>query len=158
MIALESTKSPTSNTAIPRILEEEKSSLRADKVGAAIHKGKSQKVDSRFFTQTAQSLSTPQGKKAESVFSNQPQAAGFLMKSAINLKTQQDSRISKETSPSGERYPLFCDEKPLLYERVQRRILGACNRSARDAIKDLSRKAESTSPTPTLKPSQRRPK
>ena len=38
---------------------------------------KTQKVDSRFFTQTAQSLSTPQGKKAESVFSNQPQAAGF---------------------------------------------------------------------------------
>ncbi|ETD25641.1 hypothetical protein [Helicobacter canis] len=47
----------------------------------AIHKNiKSQKVDSRIFTQTAQSLSTPQGKKAESVFSNQPQAAGFLMK------------------------------------------------------------------------------
>ena len=41
---------------------------------------KAQKVDSRNFTQAAQSLSTPQGKKAESVFSNQPQAAGFLMK------------------------------------------------------------------------------
>ena len=74
------------------------------------------------------------------------------MKSATNLKTQQDSRISKETSPSGERYPLFCDEKSLLCERVQGRILGVCNRSTHEAIKDLSRKAESTSPTPTLKP------
>ena len=89
----------------------------------------SEKADSRIFTQTAQSLSTPQGKKAESVFSNQPQAAGFLMKSATNLKTQQDSRI--------------CDEKSLLCERVQGRILGVCNRSTHEAIKDLSRKAES---------------
>ena len=117
-------------------------SLRESEATAAIHKDKSQKVDSspnalfpslralhrkawqstssknakaqnadsRSFTQTAQSLSTPQGKKAESVFSNQPQAAGFLMKSATNLKTQQDSRI--------------CDEKSLLCERVQGRILG----------------------------------
>ena len=39
---------------IPRILEEEKSSLRADNGGEAIHKDTRQKVDSRFFTQTAQ--------------------------------------------------------------------------------------------------------
>lgn len=168
-------KSPTSNTAIPRILEE-KSSLRADNalfpslrdfalakswqsISAQADSSKaskayfasakfmdchatatalarndsknatSEKADSRIFTQTAQSLSTPQGKKAESVFSNQPQAAGFLMKSATNLKTQQDSRI--------------CDEKSLLCERVQGRILGVCNRSTHEAIKDLSRKAES---------------
>ncbi|WP_246145288.1 hypothetical protein [Helicobacter canis] len=43
-------------TATPRILEEEKSSLRGSEATAAIHKDKSQKVDSRFFTQTAQSL------------------------------------------------------------------------------------------------------
>ena len=102
-------QSSHSPTAIPRILEEEKSSLR-DFALAKSWQSISAQVDSRIFTQAAQSLSTPQGKKAESVFSNQPQAAGFLMKSATNLKTQQDSRI--------------CDEKPLLCERVQGRILG----------------------------------
>ena len=39
----------------------------------------------------------------------------------------------------------ICDEKSGLCERVQGRILGVCNRSAREAIADLSRKAESTS-------------
>ncbi|WP_181814157.1 hypothetical protein [Helicobacter canis] len=38
----------------------------------------------------------------------------------------------------------ICDEKSLLCERVQGRILGVCNRSTREVIKDLSRKAEST--------------
>ena len=46
-------------------------------------------------------------------------------------KSAQDSRI--------------CDEKPLLFKRVQGRILGVCNRSTRAEIKGLSRKAESTS-------------
>ena len=52
-------QSSHSPTAIPRILEEEsqanQSSLRADEIGAAIHKNaKAQNADSRFFTQAAQ--------------------------------------------------------------------------------------------------------
>ena len=144
-------KSPTSNTAkqatavqgeaaagffrIPRILEEEKSSLRADNAlfpslrdfalakswqSTSSKNAKAQNADSRFFTQAAQSLSTPQGKKAESVFSNQPQAAGFLMKSATNLKTQQDSRICDEKTRRSRSF----FSKPLLCELTQGRILG----------------------------------
>ena len=37
----------------------------------------------------------------------------------------------------------ICDEKSGFCERVQGRILGVCNRSTREAIHDLSRKAES---------------
>ena len=89
-------KNYESPTAIPRILEEEsqanQSSLRADSGGEAIHNQKTQKMDSRNFTQAAQSLSTPQGKKAESVFSNQPQAAASLDSS----KSPSDSKILDE--------------------------------------------------------------
>lgn len=73
------------------------------------------------------------------------------MKSATNLKTQQDSRICDEKTSEavqGEAAAGFFS-KSLLCERVQGRILGVCNRSTREAIKDLSRKAESTSQKPT---------
>ena len=40
----------------------------------------------------------------------------------------------------------ICDEKSGFCERVQGRILGVCNRRTRDAIHDLSRKAESHQP------------
>ena len=54
--------------------------------------------------------------------------------SARNDSKKVDSRI--------------CDEKSGLCERVQERILGVCNRSTREAIADLSRKAESLQITP----------
>ena len=102
-------KSPTSNTTIPRILEEEKQPQSKNQTGL----DSSVQVDSRS---EAKNLNKP----------------------------AKDSRISKETSANAERCPLFCDEKPLLFKRVQGRILGVCNRSTRAEIKGLSRKAEST--------------
>ena len=60
--------------------------------------------------------------------------------------TARDSRISKETSANAERYPLFCDEKSLLCEQAQGSYLSGNDRRACEAIKDLSRKAESNTP------------
>ena len=60
-----------------------------------------------------------------------------------------DSQTTKPTPKPQPKDSRICDEKSLLCERVQGRILGVCNRSTRDAIKDLSRKAESTSDNPT---------
>ena len=80
---------------------------------------------------------------------------------AKNLNdSAKDSRISKETSAIAERYPLFCDEKTseavqgeaaagffsksLLCEQAQGSYLSGDLRAC-EVIKDLSRKAESTS-------------
>ena len=117
---LESTfqQSSHSPTAIPRILEEEnqanQSSLRADNALSpslrALHRkawqstssknAKAQKVDSRIFTQATQSVE--------------------ILKSATNLKTQQDSRICDEKTRRSRSF----FSKSLLCERVQGRILG----------------------------------
>ena len=91
------------------------------------HCGGIAKVDSR---NEAQSL-------------NDSQAAGVA-----DEKRNRILGFLKKQAHNAERYPLFCDEKPLLCERVQGRILGVCNCSTRDAIKGLSRKAESQKPTP----------
>ena len=66
---------------------------------------------------------------------------------AENVKNSaQDSRISKETA-----LRLFCDEKSLLCEPRKEIRLECLSTQRGDAIKDLSRKAESTNQaTPML--------
>ena len=89
-----------------------------------------EKVDSRIFTHNAPIFSDSQ---AEAKLDSRNEAQ--------NLKTPaQDSRI--------------CDEKSGFCERVQGRILGVCNCSTREAIHDLSRKAESSKQKPTPKPKE----
>ncbi|MDL0079583.1 glycosyltransferase family 2 protein [Helicobacter zhangjianzhongii] len=86
------------------------------------------KVDSRIFDKNAQNV----------VSQNAARRQDFAIfdKNAKNVSKQpKDSRI--------------CDDKSLLCECVQGRILGVCNCSTREAIKDLSRKAESTSQAAT---------
>ena len=76
-------------------------------------------------------------------------------------QTELESSFKKADSSNAQNFnesakdSRICDEKSLLCERAQGRILGVCNRRVRDAIKDLSRKAESTSEQPaqeTLNP------
>ena len=76
-------------------------------------------------------------------------------------QTELESSFKKADSSNAQNFnesakdSRICDEKSLLCERAQGRILGVCNRRVRDAIKDLSRKAESTSEQPaqeTLSP------
>ena len=133
--ALKSTKSPTSNTAIPRILGEEKQakrenqsssranetlppSSRADEVGVAIH---SQKVDSRsdYSTSTecmdchavqAPLAMTAQHAASKKVDSRENTQSVKNSAQDSGLNTPQAAGFSKETSPNGERYPLFCDD------------------------------------------------
>ena len=76
---------------------------------------------------------------------NDRKRASFLNTPQDFKTPAKDSRISKETSANAERCPLFCDEKSLLCEHSQGRALGVRNRRECEAIKDLSRKAESTS-------------
>ena len=149
-------QSSHSPTAIPRIYEKEsRASLRADNAlfpslrdfalakswqSTSSKNAKAQNADSRFFTQAAQSLSTPQGKKAESVFSNQPQAAGFLMKSETNLKHKKWilGFAMRKQGEAAVSLVNLC-----FASACKGAYLGVCNRSTREAIKDLSRKAES---------------
>ena len=71
---------------------------------------------------------------------------------ATTLNEQaQDSRISKETSPNGERCPLFCDEKLGLSSDWQGSYLSGNDRRQSRRIADLSRKAESSSEQPMPK-------
>ena len=51
-----------------------------------------------------------------------------------------DSSSEVKTLANSAKDSRICDEKSLLCELTQGRILGVCNRSAREAIKDLSRK------------------
>ena len=92
------------------------------------------KVDSSTATILKQSAQDSRILELESAFgvaSSQAQARLDSRNEAQNLKTPaQDSRI--------------CDEKSGLCERVQGRILSVCNCSTREAIYDLSRKAESS--------------
>ena len=76
-------------------------------------------------------------------------------------QTELESSFKKADSSNAQNFnesakdSRICDEKSLLCECAQGRILGVCNRRVRDAIKDLSRKAESTSEQPaqeTLSP------
>ena len=119
--SLESTfaQSSHSPTASPRILEEvnqtkreNQSSLRADEVGAAIH---SQKVDSRGdYSTCAESVDCHDFDKSKSRNDDKKVDSSFSAHNATILKhSAQDSRISKETSPNGERCPLFSKETSL---------------------------------------------
>ena len=159
--ALKSTKSPTSNTANPRILEEEKgarressalSSSRAAQSGVAIHSTNADSsleamdchdfasAKSRNDDENAQGSNTPQARA--NLDSSKSQSDSSTVPTLIELA--KDSRISKETSANAERCPLFCDEKSGFCECAQGRALGVRNRRAHEAIHDLSRKAQSS--------------
>ena len=66
------------------------------------------------------------------------------LESSFKKADSSNAQIFNESAKDSR----ICDEKSLLCERAQGRILGVCNRRARDAIKDLSREAESTSEQP----------
>ena len=73
------------------------------------------------------------------------------------ISKKVDSRSEAKTLNNSAKDSRICDEKSLLCELTQGRILGVCNRRAREAIKDLSRKAQSSSKSaqkPTPKPNQ----
>ena len=176
-------------------------SSRADEVGVAIH---SQKADSRSgYSASAECMDchavqaplamTAQHAASKKVDSRENTQSVKNSAQDSGLNTPQAAGFSKETSPNGERYPLFChaathaaarnDDKNAqilnksakdsglntknvsepakdsrilelesgLCERVQGRILGVCNRSAREAIHDSSPKAESTNQKPKPK-------
>lgn len=77
---------------------------------------------------------------------NDRKRASFLNTPQDFKTPAKDSRISKETCElTLAPLRLFCDEKSLLCEHSQGRALGVRNRRECEAIKDLSRKAESTS-------------
>ena len=83
--------------------------------------------------------------------------APFLAQKSCREDTALESTFENNAQNFNEsaKDSRICDEKSLLCERAQGRILGVCNRRVRDAIKDLSRKAESTSEQPaqeTLSP------
>ncbi|WP_304209809.1 NAD(+)/NADH kinase [Helicobacter canis] len=83
--------------------------------------------------------------------------APFLAQKSCREQTELESTFENNAQNFNEsaKDSRICDEKSLLCERAQGRILGVCNRRVRDAIKDLSRKAESTSEQPaqeTLSP------
>ncbi|WP_304209002.1 glycosyltransferase family 8 protein, partial [Helicobacter canis] len=116
--ALKSPKNYESNTAIPRILEEDKqnaleSSSRADEVGVAIHSPNTQNLESSMDCHDLPS-------KSRNDSNNAP---------TLN-ELAKDSRI--------------VDEKSGLCESTQGRALGVRNRRVDEAIADLSLQAEST--------------
>ena len=93
---------------------------------------------------------TTQGNSLDS-----PCKAPFLSQKSCREQTHLESNITKDSATAQNlnesiKDSRICDEKSGLCERVQGRILGVCNRSAREAIADLSRKAESTSQKPNL--------
>ena len=96
--ALKSTKSPTSNTASPRILEEANQaskSLRGDEVGVAIHTN-AQKLDSNIEEMDCHDFDKSKSRNDRKLDS---------ANATILNKPAQDSRISKETA--------FCNEYAL---------------------------------------------
>ncbi|MDL0079868.1 DegT/DnrJ/EryC1/StrS family aminotransferase [Helicobacter zhangjianzhongii] len=104
-----------------------------------------QKVDSRIFTQTAQSLSLAPTlslralKKGEAIHKATAQKVDSSTTANLNEPAKDSKICDEKTSDSGRRSRCFFS-KSLLCERVQGRILGVCNCSTREAIKDLSRK------------------
>ncbi|WP_407380852.1 NAD(+)/NADH kinase [Helicobacter sp.] len=117
--------------------------------------------ESANLPQNFQNLQSPTAKQATAVQGEA--AAGFFRVPRIleeenqaenETQTELESSFKKADSSNAQIFnesakdSRICDEKSLLCERAQGRILGVCNRRARDAIKDLSRKAESTSEQP----------
>ena len=121
-------------------------SLRGSEATQALHK---QKVDSRFKAMDCHAL---QSKALDDRKSNKSkQNTKDSRKNTRNLKTPQAAKPTPAPSPSDSRIEAqnlnesakdsrICDEKSGLFKRVQGRILGVCNRSARAEIADLSRK------------------
>ena len=127
-----STKSTTSNTANPRILEEEnQSSSRADEIGVAIHK--STQVDSRG-DHSAITESMDCHATANALARNDE-------KTATSQKVDSSTAATLNEQAKDSR---ICDEKSGLFKDSQGRALGVRNRRESAEIADLSRKAEST--------------
>ena len=130
--APKSTKSTTSNTANPRILEEEnQSSSRADEIGVAIHK--STQVDSRG-DHSAITESMDCHATANALARNDE-------KTATSQKVDSSTAATLNEQAKDSR---ICDEKSGLFKDSQGRALGVRNRRESAEIADLSRKAEST--------------
>ncbi|STO97369.1 DegT family aminotransferase [Helicobacter canis] len=104
-------------------------SLRALKKGEAIHKATAQKVDSSVEVDSMDCHAAAHA----AARNDDKHATAQKVDSSTTANLNELAKDSK-----------ICDEKSLLCERVQGRILGVCNCSTREAIKDLSRKAEST--------------
>ena len=119
---LQSYHSPTANL---RILEEENNQTELDS---------SVQVDSKETSAIAERYP---------LFCHADKSARNDGKNAASKKV--DSRNEAKNVSKSAQDSRICDEKPLLFKRVQGRILGVCNRSTRAEIKGLSRKAESTS-------------
>ena len=131
--APKSTKNYESNTAIPRILEEEnQSSSRAAQSGVAIHK----KVDS---TSEAQNLKMPA--KDSRIFESQAQKVG---------KSQAQANLDSSKSPSDSK---ILDEKCGLQGKSQGSYLDGNDCRDFSPLPHFSLKAESLqAPKPTPKP------
>ncbi|ETD27605.1 hypothetical protein [Helicobacter canis] len=109
--------------------------------------------DSRIFNKNAQSVSDSQA-EAKLDSSKSPSDSKILdEKCGLQRKARNDGK-NATTLKTPAKDSRICDEKSGLCKRVQGRILGVCNRSAREAIADLSRKAESSSQKPTPEPSK----
>ncbi|STO97501.1 FAD-dependent oxidoreductase [Helicobacter canis] len=102
---------------------------------------------------TWQSKAYNESKKADSRESHSANAKSMDCHATASAFARNDSKnaASKKVDSSTEanlnepaKDSRICDEKSGFCERVQGRILGVCNRSTREAIHDLSRKAEST--------------
>ena len=127
---LQSYHSPTANL---RILEEEKQAQSKNAPAPS----------SRVVCQHGAAIHNPQNAKMDSMDCHADKSARNDGKNAASKKV--DSRNEAKNVSKSAQDSRICDEKPLLFKRVQGRILGVCNRSTRAEIKGLSRKAESTS-------------
>ncbi|ETD27760.1 UDP-N-acetylmuramoylalanine-D-glutamate ligase [Helicobacter canis NCTC 12740] len=150
--ALKSLKNYESNTANPRILEEEnQSSSRADKVGVAIHK--STQVDSsETYSASTESMDSKEtsaiaeryplfSKEATLCHATATAVSRNDRKNAIGEKA--DSSTAQNVSEPAKDSRI-CDEKSGLFKDSQGRALGVRNCRESAEIADLSRKAEST--------------
>ena len=122
-----------SNTANLRILEEEKQAQSKNTPTPSL----------RVVCQHGAAIHNPQNAKMDSMDCHADKSARNDGKNAASKKV--DSRNEAKNVSKSAQDSRICDEKPLLFKRVQGRILGVCNRSTRAEIKGLSRKAESTS-------------
>ena len=107
-----------------------------------------QAQDSRSFDKNTQNLSDSQAEANEDSSSEamdcHANASAFARNDSKNAVFQKVDSSTEANLNEPAKDSRICDEKSGLCERVQERILGVCNRSTREAIADLSRKAEST--------------
>ena len=165
--SLESTfaQSSHSTTATPRILEED-NQTECEKSAENQKQPQSKKVDSSVKLDSSPNApfsviasrdsgvaihnqNADSSLEAVDCHATATAAARNDREKAANQKV--DSRETTQNVENSAKDSRICDEKSLLCELTQGRILGVCNRSAREAIKDLSRKAESTNEQPTPK-------